>query len=360
MPEQQGGPPQFAVVPGAAVQRCLAGNRSEIIDLVEAAYRRHGRGETVNPPSYFLRFPDRPTARIIALPASVGAGDPEAADGVAGGAVDGIKWISSFPTNLERGIPRASAVLLLNDPATGYPYACLEASVISAVRTAASAAAAARRITAARGGQPRRVGFLGSGLIARFLHEYLAELDWEIEEYHVHDLDETCAESFTRQVLGPTGRPVRLHGTAEGLVRASDVVVCATTAATPHVTDPDWFSHHPLVLHVSLRDLGTDVILDSVNIVDDVDHVLKADTSVHLAEQRTGGRDFLHGTFHDVLTGTLAVPADRTVVFSPFGLGVLDLAVGAHVHRAAVAAGDAVPIGGFFNELDRHRSAGVS
>ncbi|MFE7131542.1 2,3-diaminopropionate biosynthesis protein SbnB [Streptomyces sp. NPDC057638] len=371
MAEQQGGPPQFSVVPGAAVHRGLEGRRAEIIDLVEAAYRRHGEGGTVNPPSYFLRFPDRPTARIIALPASVGGTEAtdgtDGTDGTADGVgtalaagVDGIKWISSFPTNLERGIPRASAVLLLNDPATGYPYACLEGSIISAVRTAASAAAAARRIAAQRGSTPRRVGFFGTGLIARFIQDYLAELDWDVDEYHVFDLSDDYAGSFARQVLEPTGRPVRVHTGAEDLVRACDLIVFATTAATPHVTDPDWFSHHPLVLHVSLRDLGTDVILDSVNIVDDVEHVLKADTSVHLAEQRTGGRDFLDGTLYDVLTGEVTVPADRPVVFSPFGLGILDLAVGAYVHRAAVAAGEAVAIGGFFHELDRHQSAGAS
>ncbi len=356
MAEQQGVPPQFSVVPGAAVHRSLEGNRAEVIDLVEAAYRRHGEGGTVNPPSYFLRFPDRPTARIIALPASVGGTD----DTEGTGGVDGIKWISSFPTNLERGVPRASAVLLLNDPVTGYPYACLEGSIISAARTAASATAAARRIAAQRGTTPRRIGFFGTGLIARFIQDYLTELAWDVDEYHVFDLSEEYASSFGKQVLEPTGRPVVIHDSAEELVRSCDLVVFATTAGTPHVTDPDWFSHHPVVLHVSLRDLGTDVILDSVNIVDDVEHVLKADTSVHLAEQLTGGREFLDGTFYDVLTGDVTVPADRTVIFSPFGLGILDLAVGAHVHRRAVAAGEAVPIGGFFHELDRHQSAGAS
>ena len=68
--------PPFAVIPGGQVQRALAGRESEIVALVEAAYRWHGGGESVNPPSYFLRFPDRPTARIIALPASLGGRCP--------------------------------------------------------------------------------------------------------------------------------------------------------------------------------------------------------------------------------------------------------------------------------------------
>ncbi|MER6984020.1 2,3-diaminopropionate biosynthesis protein SbnB, partial [Streptomyces carpinensis] len=125
--------PAFAVISGAQVQQALQGREREIVDLVEATYRLHGAGQTVNPPSYFLRFPDRPTSRIIALPASVGG--PVA--------VDGLKWISSFPENVAAGVPRASAVLILNDHDTGYPFACLESSIISATRTAASAALAA-------------------------------------------------------------------------------------------------------------------------------------------------------------------------------------------------------------------------
>ncbi|MEW2069855.1 2,3-diaminopropionate biosynthesis protein SbnB [Streptomyces sp. NPDC007346] len=341
---EQAGIPRFGVVPGVAVHRVLNGHEPEIVSLVEKAYRLHGEARTVNPPSYFLRFPDRPSARIIALPASVGGERP----------VDGIKWISSFPSNLERGIPRASAVLILNDPATGYPYACLESSIISAVRTAASAAVAARALLVGRPG-PRRIGFVGTGLIARYLHQYLSTLGWEPEELGVHDLSDRYAQDFARHLRETDGETsVRVYGSSQELIRASDVVVLATTAAEPHVADPSLFDHHPLVLHVSLRDLSTEVILDSVNVVDDVEHVLKAGTSVHLAEQLTGGRDFLAGTLFDVLTGRLAVPADRTVVFSPFGLGVLDMAVGEHVFSRAEEAGEVTAVDGFFHDLARH------
>lgn len=346
MTEQQVGIPAFSVVPGATVHRCLAGRQHEVMDIVEQAYRLHGAAETVNPPSYFLRFPDRPTARIIALPASLG--------GEFG--VDGLKWISSFPENLSHGIPRASAVLILNDARTGYPFACLESSIISAVRTAASAAVAARELTRDRPA-PRRIGFVGTGLIARYLNDYLSVLGWDLAEIGVYDLSPEYAKSFAGHLAERTPQvPVRVHASAEDLVRASDVVVFATTASTPHVTDPDWFGHHPVVLHVSLRDLGHQVVEAACNIVDDVEHVLKADTSVHLVEQRTGTRDFIDGTLYDVLTGQVVVPADRTVVFSPFGLGVLDLAVGHFAHDRAARTDELLRVDGFFHDVDRHQS----
>ena len=52
--------PQFAVIPGVQVQRVLDGHERHTAELVKAAYRLHGEGQTVNPRSYFLRFPDRP------------------------------------------------------------------------------------------------------------------------------------------------------------------------------------------------------------------------------------------------------------------------------------------------------------
>jgi N-[(2S)-2-amino-2-carboxyethyl]-L-glutamate dehydrogenase len=336
--------PAFAVISGWQVQGVLRGQEKEIVELVEATYRLHGAGDSVNPPSYFLRFPDRPSARIIALPASVGGPDR----------VDGLKWISSFPQNVAAGVPRASAVLILNDHDTGYPFACLEASIISATRTAASAVLAADWLSRGRP-RPTRVGFVGAGLIARYIHTFLAGMGWSFDEIGVHDLSAESAAGFGGYLdrVGTAGR-VRVHESAEGLIRSSDLVVFATVAAEPHVGEVSWFGHNPVVLHVSLRDLAPQVLLASTNLVDDVEHCLKADTSPHLVEQLTGSRDFLAGTLEDVMAGRVGVPADRPVVFSPFGLGVLDLAVGKYVYDKVASAGELHIVDDFFHELRRH------
>jgi ornithine cyclodeaminase len=336
--------PDFAVISGEQVQQALSGRESEIGELVEAVYRLHGEGDSVNPPSYFLRFPDRPSSRIIALPASLGGPLP----------VDGLKWISSFPENTKSGLPRASAVLILNDPETGYPFACLESSVISATRTASSAALAADRLSRTRT-RPTRVGFIGTGLIARYVHTHLTGTGWEFEETGVHDLNADSAAGFRGYLerSDAKGR-ITVHDDPESLIRSSDLVVFATVASAPYIHDPSWFAHHPLVLHVSLRDLDPKILLDSANFVDDVEHCLKAETSPHLAEQLTSGREFLDGTLNDVLTGRVTVPGDRTVVFSPFGLGVLDLAVGRYVHDEVARRGGLHVVDGFFHELRRY------
>ncbi|WFE96104.1 2,3-diaminopropionate biosynthesis protein SbnB [Micromonospora sp. WMMD987] len=335
--------PPFAIISGRQVHDVLHGREREVTELVESAYRLHGEGETTNPDSYFLRFPDRPRDRIIALPASV--------RGKVG--VHGLKWISSFPENVAAGIPRASAVLVLNDFETGYPIACLEASIISAARTAASAASAAVRLSAARGVTPRRLGVVGAGVIARYTHRYLHANGLRFESVGVHDLSAEHAAGFGDH-LRRCGEQVVTHDRLDGLLADSDLVLFTTVAGEPHVSDPALFGHAPLVLHLSLRDLDPDVILDAWNVVDDVEHVMKAGTSVHLTEQRVGHRDFVAGTLCDVLTGGITPPADRPVVFSPFGLGVLDLVLAKHVYDQVSADDALVCVPDFFHDVQRY------
>jgi ornithine cyclodeaminase/alanine dehydrogenase-like protein (mu-crystallin family) len=95
------------------------------------------------------------------------------------------------------------------------------------------------------------------------------------------------------------------------------------------------------------------VILAADNVVDDVDHCLQADTSPHLAEQQSGHRRFITGTIADAVRGKLRFNAERPVVYSPFGMGILDLAVGRFVDGEARRSGRIIQIPNFFAEKTR-------
>ncbi|WP_242907707.1 2,3-diaminopropionate biosynthesis protein SbnB [Actinomadura terrae] len=318
----------------------LADNRQEVQRLVTDTYLRHERGQTINPDSYFLRFPDKPDSRVIALPAFLA------------GEVDriGIKWISSFPRNTTMNMPRASAVLLLNDYETGRPVGCLEAAGISAARTAASAAVAAARLV---GPGVRSCAFVGGGVIARTILEHLPVAGVELSEVSCYDEDPASAEMLTSHAEARLGVSRKTLGTlGEALTR--DLVVFATTAPQPYVPADVQLRPGQVLLNISLRDLPPEVLLRADNIVDDVEHCLKAQTSPHLAEQLTGSRDFITGTLGAVLQDRVTFTADRRpVIFSPFGLGVLDIAVGSFVLEEAQRRGAALVIPDFFGETRR-------
>jgi len=333
--------PTFYVVPGPLVKRVIDANKKQVFDAVEAAYRLHDAGNTLNPDSYFLRYPANPNARIIALPAHIGGEIQKS----------GIKWISSFPDNRATNLARASAVLILNDASTGYPLACLEASLISATRTASSAALAAESISP----NPFEgtLAIIGTGIIARTTVEWLLFRNWDFRQINLYDADPNEAVHFSRWLHDRYNLPATIQDCLEDATSGSSLILFTTTAADPYLADKELFAHFPTVLHLSLRDIGTNVILASQNIVDDVDHCLKAKTSLHLTELETGNRDFVSGTLVDVLEKRFKLDHQRPRIFSPFGLGVLDVAVGNFVLEAAKSSGEAVELPDFFSNSTR-------
>ena len=333
--------PTFHIVPGSTVRSVIDNNRNHVFGVVEAAYRLHASGGTVNPDSYFLRYPDKPSARIIALPAHLGGAIQKS----------GIKWISSFPENRTSNLARASAVLIINDATTGYPLACVEASFISATRTAASAALAAEHISSSP--FEGSLGVIGTGVIARTTVDWLLFRKWKFRRISLYDVDHKEAEQFSKWLRDQHNLQADIHDRLEPTIGDASLILFATTAPNPYLVDERVFERSPTVLHLSLRDICVNVILASQNIVDDVDHCLKAKTSLHLAEMATGNRDFVSGTLVDVLEKRLKLDHARPRIFSPFGLGVLDLAVGNFVFESAVSSGAAVALPDFFSNSAR-------
>ncbi|TNF22222.1 MAG: 2,3-diaminopropionate biosynthesis protein SbnB [Rhodobacteraceae bacterium] len=330
------------LVPGDAVRAILTAHARAIEALVARTYSAHDRGETVNPDSYFLRFPDQPANRIIALPAAIDA--PEMS-------LSGIKWIASYPGNTAAGLARASAVVILNSPETGYPYAILEGAAISAARTAASAVLGAG-VCSGLDRRAESVAVVGCGIIARTILDQFRTTGWQIGTLLAHDLDPRSAAALVAHVGATPGPEPRTAATLEEAL-AAQIVIFTTSAGAPYL-DPDWrFGPGQTVLNISLRDIAPQQILAAQNVFDDVDHCLKAGTAPHLAEQSAGNRDFVTGTIAAVLEGRVTLSPETPVIYSPFGMGILDLALGDFVYRRARANGTALEIGNFFGDVSR-------
>jgi ornithine cyclodeaminase len=323
--------PALKIIAASVIEEWLDANPQEVFDLVKDVYVTHAQGKTVNPDSYFLRFPDSDKNRIIALPASIEDED----------AVAGIKWIASFPENVRHGLDRASALLILNDRTTGYPLACMEGSAISAARTAASAAVGAQVLHPA----PKYVkqfGVIGCGPIALRTVTLMVQLGWSIDGLRLTDLSQARAQLF-KQKCEKFGIPCVVSELPD-TIKESDMILFATSAVSPTIFDLEWFAHSPTVLHMSLRDLAPNIILASQNVADDVDHCLKANTSLDLALRQCGHKRFVDGDIAGAISGSIVPDPSRPRIFSPFGMGVLDLAVARQMlHTISDAACVVVP-----------------
>ena len=326
----------IAILRASEVRAVLAGRELELIQAVRIAYETHGDGDSSLPHSTFLPFPGQPRDRIIALPAYLGGACR----------IAGVKWVSSFPDNLHVGVDRASAVVILNSPQTGRPEAVLEGSVISAKRTAASAALAAQCLLS--GSKVGRVGMIGCGLINFEIARFLLAVFPEAETFVLFDKDEARAKQFENKKIFD-GVGVEIAKDVKAVLRNCPLISIATTALTPHIGELRECPRGSAILHISLRDLTPEVLLSCDNVVDDLDHVCRAQTSVHLAEQLVGHRKFIRCTLADILGGRAPARngSETFSVFSPFGLGVLDLAVGKLVRDLALQQGLETVIGSF-------------
>lgn len=326
----------FMIISRSQVEHCL-GDFSANIDMVKQVYMDYSQGKAVCPNSIFLRFPWGGKDRIIGLPAYIP--NPERA---------GFKWISSFPGNVAKGMERASAVIILNDTRTGRPLACMEGALISAYRTAAFAALAAHTFGSRR---ERHLGICGTSFIAWQILRHLAGSGFSFSDIHLFDLNPAQMTSFEKRVSDAVPGTCHHHTSAESMIEESELVVFATDAIEPHVTDTAVFSHNPLVLHVSLRDLGNDIIRTSQNVSDNTEHAIREGTSMGNAYNAFGADSVeIHSLYDFLITDSRLKPADgRPVVFAPFGLGVLDIILAERVYQHYLnQGGGVVTIADFF------------
>lgn len=300
------------------MRQLLHGQEAAILRAVRHSYEVHQSGKSFVPHSTFLSFPNGRSDRVIALPAYLG-GEFDTA---------GIKWISSFPGNIGLGMERASAVVILNSTSTGRPEAILEGSLISAKRTAAGAALAALSLHPDQ--EETLVGLAGCGAINFEIVRFLQTVFPNLAELVVYDLNRSRAQQFAEAAAKEFGfTSIEIAADVRHVFQECSLVSLATTATQPHISSLPETPVRRTILHISLRDLAPEVILSSDNVVDDVDHVCRARTSLDLTAQLTGNRDFIRCSLAEVLTRQ-APPRDNayfTTIFSPFGLGILDLAV---------------------------------
>lgn len=335
---------EFLVIKGKEIHDIIRSDYKNIINIVGNAYIAHYRGNTVNPNTYSLKFPQKPNSRINALPAYVGQ-DINLA---------GIKWISSFPDNINQNIPRASAIVVLNDVTTGYPIACLEGSIISAARTAASTVLGAYVLNNGER-HVNKITFVGCGVITKYIFDFFNGSGWSFDQINLYDLDIAYAKTLLRYIQEKTTTKVVIHDMFTDSCIESDFIVLATTVSEPYIFDKDIFRNNPLILNISLRDISPEIINTSVNVVDDVHHCLNASTSTHLAYLKYGNHDFIYATIGELLAGKelLNNSKQQLTVYSPFGMGILDIAVGSFIYEAIKQSKSGTLIKDFFYEQKR-------
>jgi len=184
---------------------------AEIIELVAFTLREHAQRRTQMPPKPGVH--PRPGSLLHAMPAYV-----ERAGAC------GLKWVSAFPANKDKGLPNITGLIILNDPATGVPQVILDASWITAMRTAASAAVAARCFARA---ESEVMGLLGAGVQGRTNLAALKLVLPRLKRVRAWGPRRETVERYRQEMEGEHGVQVDVAASAQEAVSDADVLVTA-------------------------------------------------------------------------------------------------------------------------------------
>ena len=194
---------------------------ADVLDAVEAAYRDVVAGRDRSPLRSHVALDD---GDLLLMPGMR-----------TGGAGASVKLVTVMPRNAERKRPTVQAVVVWFDAATGTPLALLDGPTVTAMRTGAASGVATRLLARP---DAEVLGVIGAGGQAEWqVRAVLAARP--IRRLLVHARSPEARQAFAARMAEATGVETVTAVSAEELVRAADVICCATTSSEP-VFDASW------------------------------------------------------------------------------------------------------------------------
>jgi ornithine cyclodeaminase/alanine dehydrogenase-like protein (mu-crystallin family) len=289
----------------------------ECIEAMAEVLAELARGGMHNPLRFVVRPSDAGTLLGL-MPAHRGGDDP----------VYSLKTVVIAPDNPKRGLDAHQGFVGLFDGTTGQVRALVNASAITAIRTAAVSAVATRAL--ARAGAAT-VAILGAGVQAKSHLDAMRALGYET----------FVGWSRSAQLDG-----VEHAGSVEDALRDADVVVTATTAREP-IVRREWLKQGAHVNAVgssipTTRELDTATMAAAALFVDRRESTLNESGDYLFAAQEGAiGPDHIRAELGEVLAGSAQGRRDddELTVFKSLGIAVEDLAAAELVARKAEAEG---------------------
>lgn len=300
------------------------------IDLMAEALTGLSAGEAVNPLRHGIFLPDR-SGFLGIMPGHTA--EP---------AVLGLKVIAVFPGNHGSELDSHQGIVALFDTQNGRPLAILEASEITAIRTAAASGLATRLLAREDASE---LAILGSGTQARTHLEAMMAVR-PLNKVRVFSPHREHREEFAAKARRRSSLPVRAVDSAEEAVRGADIICTTTTSASP-VVHGSWI--HPGA-HInavgssvaSERELDTALVVRARLFVDCRESTVN-EAGDFLIPKKEGAvtDDHIQGELGEILLGSIQgrQSADEVTLFKSLGVAVEDLAAATYVYTEAKARG---------------------
>jgi N-[(2S)-2-amino-2-carboxyethyl]-L-glutamate dehydrogenase len=306
---------------------------SVYIEPVIQALMLHAKAQIVQPLKPYLRWrgdDNHIGDRIIAMPAYLRGNNP----------VAGLKWVGSKHDNpFTRGLDRASAIIILNDPESHYPIAVMEGSLISGMRTAAVTAVASRYL--AKAGFST-VSCIGCGPIARMQLLTMLEQFPCIANIYLFDLKPLAALNLIETLRQRFPEvEYQISATAEIAVRSSEVVITCTVTDKPYIPYK-WLRKGTFVSNISIMDLQKEVFIKADKVVvDDWEQSNREKKVINeLVLEGRFSRSQLHAELGEIVIGQRPgrESDEEIIILNPMGMAIEDIACAQAIYLKALAA----------------------
>jgi 2,3-diaminopropionate biosynthesis protein SbnB len=310
-------------------------NMGKCIEAVEEALTCHTKGDTVLPSKTVVRWgeaeTEKTTGRINAMPAFLGGKVAKA----------GIKWIGSSPLNPQRhNLPRASGLLILNDPETKLPVAIMDSTVISAMRTGAAGGIGVKYLARK---DSRVMGIIGAGVQARTQAMAAKVVFPRLERILVYDILPQRAEVWCQEMGKQLNIACQPATSPEGAVRESSFFVTVTTAHEP-IVKATWIEAGHTFIHMAGYEDEVEVVKKADKIVVDSwteIHHRGIQTLVLAYEQGMITEKDIDAEIGEIILGQKkGREADKEFIYyNTVGMGIEDIAFGAWILEEAKQKG---------------------
>jgi len=299
----------------------------EVVELVEQAYRLDAEGKAEVPTKIGVH-PGRANCLLHAMPAWVGEARAL-----------GMKWVSYFPGNTDRGLPDTAGLIVLNDPEHGQPCCIMEAMLVTFLRTAACAAVAAKHLAPR---EPTTLGLIGCGGLGRWSLRVMTAVFPSIEQVYVSSRTRRSREEFCASMAADRDWKITPVDDPSLAVRSIDIVVtsippCISPGADSRPVAAAAFTAGTLLIPLDLMHSWQDGVLACADRI-------AADNPAHFSAQVQTRRAAAFPALkppvriQDLVIGKLprATASDRTVI-AVCGIASTDIVVAWEVYRRACA-----------------------
>ena len=243
----------------------------------------------------------------------------------------GVKIVSVFPENVQRGEPVIYALVLALDATTGRPLCMMEGGSLTAIRTGAASGAATDVLARA---DARTVALFGSGVQARTQLEAVCTVR-DIQEVRVFGLDSEAVASFVKDMrgFGPIPQAIIIAGTPEEAVKGADIICTATTSSQPvfngRFLQPGTHINGVGSYMPTMREVDTETVLRSLVVVDSRTAVLaEAGDLIQPIEAGHIDASHIHAELGEIIAGQKSgrTDSEQITFFKSVGIAVQDAA----------------------------------